>query len=626
MTLPLLLTGPLLRHCDADHFTLSLVTSEPLSQLTLTLGDSQHLLTGDAVECLELGKKAFLYLISLSQPGLNPVGTRIPYGLSDSRHGQIFSQVEQLTYGDSDSPDFVVKPEIDSLLHGSCRNPHHHSSDAMVAADTLIENVPDVAERPALMMLSGDQIYVDDVAGPMLYAIGKTIEVLGLNEEAFQEAPLTHSKQISYHPAAMYQRHKKLLPHTEYPAGSALVRWYINHPIFTSSIAENHLVSLAEIVALYLLSWSPELWQLIDIPKEVTGLSPANQQRWQKEWVHLLEFKAGLTKVRRLMAHLPTYMIFDDHDITDDWNLTAKWEQAAYGHPFSKRIIGNALIGYLLFQGLGNQKAKFTPEILPQLKEFLESRQETQHDALIESLLSFEGWHYSLNTSPKLVVLDTRTQRWRSESNLAKPSGLMDWEALMEFQQQLVGQEKVIIVSAAPMFGVKLIEAVQRSATFIGASLLVDAENWMAHPGTANTLLSIFLHRKTPQQFVILSGDVHYSFAYDIGIRFRTHSPKIYQITCSGIKNHFPEKLLPVFDKFNGWLYGHFSPLNWFTKRKRMSIRGRRPNGLRSQRLINASGIGLVSFGKDGAPAKISVLHGDMSTTEFLPPRQSRDS
>ncbi|WP_434086779.1 alkaline phosphatase D family protein [Shewanella rhizosphaerae] len=624
MTLPLLLTGPMLRHCDADHFTLTLVTSEPLSQLTLTLGETQHLLADDAIECLELGTHAFFYLIYLSKPGLNPAGISTPYGLSDSHHGDLLTPLAQLTYGDNHAPNLVIKPEIDTLLHGSCRNAHHHSSDAMVAADTRLENGPDAAERPSLMMLSGDQIYVDDVAGPMLYAIGRVIEMLGLYEEEFQQAPLTHSKQISYHPAAMYQRHKKLLPRTEYPAGSALVRWYINHPIFTSSIAENHLVSLAEIVALYLLSWSPELWQLIDIPKEVTGLSPANQQRWQREWVHLLEFKAGLTKVRRLLAHLPTYMIFDDHDITDDWNLTAKWEQAAYGHPFSKRIIGNALIGYLVFQGLGNQKDKFSAAILPKLKQFLAGREEAQHDELIDALLGFDQWHYSLNTSPKLVVLDTRTQRWRSESNLAKPSGLMDWEALMEFQQQLVGQEKVIIVSAAPMFGVKLIEAVQRAATFIGASLLVDAENWMAHPGTANTLLSIFLHRKTPQQFVILSGDVHYSFAYDIGIRFRTQGPQIYQITSSGIKNQFPEKLLPVFDKFNGWLYGHFSPLNWFTKRKRMSIRGRRPNGMRSQRLINASGIGLVSFAKDGAPSKIAVLHGDMSTTEFLPPRQSR--
>ena len=58
------------------------------------------------------------------------------------------------------------------------------------------------------------------------------------------------------------------------------------------------------------------------------------------------------------MAHLPVAMMFDDHDITDDWNLTAEWEKTAYEHPFSRRIIGNALMGYLLFQGFGNAPEK----------------------------------------------------------------------------------------------------------------------------------------------------------------------------------------------------------------------------------------------------------------------------
>lgn len=623
-TLPLLLAGPMLRHCDQENFTLWMVTSTQLHDLELLLGTNPYPLNPDEVHYFPLGERAHQYLIHLNRPGLNPLNKTIDYRLTDSVHGDLLRGVDGLTYPDQSQPQFVIKPKIDKLLHGSCRNAHHHSGDALVACDTLLASDKSETARPALLMLSGDQVYVDDVAGPMLFAIGKTIELLNLHDEQIQQTSLISSKQISYHPAAMYQRHKTLLPRTEYPAGSAFVRWYINHPIFTSSIAENHLTSLAEITALYLLYWSPELWQLIDIPKQVDGLSAANKSRWQREWTHLLEFKAGLTQVRRLLAHLPTYMIFDDHDITDDWNLTAKWEQAAYGHPFSKRIIGNALIAYTLFQGLGNQPDKFKQEITPKLKAFLTHPDEEQHDALIDTLLSFEQWHYSLNTSPKLVVLDTRTQRWRGESNLAKPSGLMDWEALMELQQQLVGQEKVIIVSAAPIFGVKLIEAIQRVATFFGMSLLVDAENWMAHPGTANTLLSIFQHRKTPQQFVILSGDVHYSFAYDIGIRFRSMSPKIYQITCSGIKNQFPEKLLPIFDKFNGWLYGHFSPLNFFTKRKRMSIRGRRPNAHPSQRLVNKSGIGLVTFHSDGAPKQISVLHADASQTQFHPPKNSK--
>ncbi|QYK05776.1 alkaline phosphatase D family protein [Shewanella zhangzhouensis] len=615
--LPTLIAGPILRHCDHSSMTLWLVSSRPLREPVLTLNGKAH---QPHIDEFPLGEAAWMYLLTVSGDDLLPEGQSISYDLIDGK-SSLLGELDGLCYPGQTLPNLSYSRNIHSLLHGSCRNPHHHSGDALVAADTLLAEGK--SERPALLMLSGDQVYIDDVAGPMLYAIKQVIELLKLRQEDFVGAPVAGSDNIDYSPANLYQRYKRLLPHTQYPAKTALWRWYINHPIFTSSIAENHLVSFAEMTALYLLVWSPELWHLIDIPKSPQGLYGKRLVQWQKEWDHLLAFRAGLSQVRRLMAHLPTYMIFDDHDITDDWNLTAKWEEAAYGHAFSKRIIGNALLSYCLFQAIGNAPKKFE-SVISELEAMLAPPRldVSTQDAMIDKLLRFEDWHFHLDTSPRLVVLDTRTRRWRSESNLAKPSGLMDWEALMDFQQQLIGQEKVIIVSAAPMFGVKLIESVQRTATLLGGSLLVDAENWMAHPGAAGALLSMFMHRKTPQEFIILSGDVHYSFAYDVSIRFRHASPNIYQITSSGIKNQFPEKLLPWFDKLNGWLYGYFSPLNLFTKRKRMLIRGRRPNGERSKRLVNQSGIGLVHLSESGAPRRIAVLHADMSQTEFLPPRE----
>ncbi|MEM9907710.1 MAG: hypothetical protein AAF921_22090, partial [Cyanobacteria bacterium P01_D01_bin.44] len=39
----------------------------------------------------------------------------------------------------------------------------------------------------------------------------------------------------------------------------------------------------------------------------------------------LQNFYAGLPKVRRVLANVPTYMTFDDHETTDDWNITQNW-------------------------------------------------------------------------------------------------------------------------------------------------------------------------------------------------------------------------------------------------------------------------------------------------------------
>ncbi|WP_199747495.1 hypothetical protein, partial [Corallococcus sp. AB049A] len=105
-------------------------------------------------------------------------------------------------------------------------------------------------------------------------------------------------------------------------------------------------------MAMYLLVWSPTPWTLIEPGRP--QLEDGEVERYATEQQLVEAFAAGLSGVARAMAHLPCMMIFDDHDITDDWNLSANWEQTAYGHPFSKRIIGNALLAYLLCQGWGN--------------------------------------------------------------------------------------------------------------------------------------------------------------------------------------------------------------------------------------------------------------------------------
>jgi hypothetical protein len=233
-------------------------------------------------------------------------------------------------------------------------------------------------------------------------------------------------------------------------------------------------------------------------------------------------------------------------------------------------------------------------------------------------LLTFQNWHYVLPTQPAMVVIDTRTRRWRSEMNLKQPSGLLDWEALCELQQELLDHPCAIIVSPAPIFGVKLIETVQRVFSWCGYPLLVDAENWMAHRGAAQVILNIFRHSRTPANYVVLSGDVHYSFVYEVLIRHRKAGPHIWQITSSGIKNEFPRALLEWFDRLNRWLYSPRSPLNWLTKRRRMRIVPYVPEHAEAgERLWNSAGIGQVFFNDQGQPRR------SISTTPMVRRRRA---
>lgn len=638
--LPTVLAGPLLRRLEARRLVLWLVGTRALNaSLQLAYDDPQHgavelALPLDDSRCqrLAIGRHAWLHLIDVTLEQPLPADAFIHYDLPIEEDGQTLAIADwapHLLYPGQTRPSFVRRGRLDHLLHGSCRKPHHPGRDGLLQADALLAaSREQPAERPAALLLTGDQIYADDVAGPMLAAIHRLIERLGLRGESLSGATVADSAALYAHPDGYYRR-EALLP--AYRANEELRERFfggVEKPVFTSANAHNHLVTFAEVLAMYLLVWSPVPWQLIDAP--MPALPAALQARYRQEATAIRAFAADLPQVARALAQLPSLMIFDDHDVTDDWNLSARWEQSAYGHPFSRRIVGNALLGYLLCQGWGNCPQAFAGE-LPALRQLFGSAasgrmlETDAQDAVIDRLLAFGHWHYSLPGEPLLLVLDTRTRRWRSERYLSRPSGLMDWEALCELQHALLDQPAVVIVSPAPMFGVKLIEAVQRLFTWAGHPLLVDAENWMAHRGAAHVLLNIFRHSRTPAHYVILSGDVHYSFAYEIRIRHRNGGPRLWQITSSGIKNEFPRRLLDWFDRLNRWLYAPRSPLNWLTKRRRMQIVPRIPSrSQRGERLWNSAGLGQVRLDEQGRPSEIRQLNADGSAPTHFE-RTSRD-
>lgn len=576
---------------------------------------------------VRIGEQAFVNLISIDFQDALPINTLLAYNFTWTIDEQQHSLVEclpEILYSGQKYPNFAIKSDIKQMLHGSCRKPHFDSGDGLVQVDHIIaDSISDATVRPAMLIMSGDQIYADDVAGPMLVAIHQVIELLGLYDEKWQGTVVNSSDELFTSPLCYYQR-DQLLPHNS--ANKAVYEKIFaasKKPIFTSVNAKNHLVTLAEVFAMYILTWSPVMWRRVDLKSH--KVADAFSVTYQAEAEVIERFSAGLSVVGRALAHIPTYMIFDDHDITDDWNLTRGWEEAAYEHPFSKRIIGNALIGYWLCQGWGNAPDKFI-ELNAKAKHCFTEQGYAQQTQLIEQLLAWDQWHYSLATSPKIIVLDTRTQRWRSESNANKPSGLMDWEALSDLQQELINQPEVILVSPAPIYGVKMIETIQRIFTFIGLPLVVDAENWMAHSGTANVMLNIFRHYKTPPHFIILSGDVHYSFFYEVTHRFRRSSSRIFQITSSGIKNQFPSGLLRWLERLNRYLYNSRSPLNWFTKRRRMKIKVRKPNPEQRNTLVNQSGIGLITLTADEQVVKAELLTANNERVLFHPLQANEQS
>ncbi len=625
--LPLVIAGPIVRKVTEDTCYIWICTSVSEAP-TISLSQRQNTLGGEAsVQTVQVGERAYIHLLCFDSTQVFEDSIRVHYQLcfGEENHQVRWNEEQKaLLYDTQSALSFHYTKTPSTILHGSCRKPHFGGDDALAQVDSLHHNAftnsirqdtNQTLNAPDLLLMTGDQIYADDVAGPMLKAIHSTIDILGLFHETLDGAVVKNTRELATHRHGFYERELLLPQIATNTVLSSLFFGAKKKPVFTSVNAQNHLIGSAEIIAMYLLVWSQALWPLVKIDKDY--VDERYHGAFDKESHAIDGFVATLPKIRRALAHIPTYMIFDDHDVTDDWNLTRGWEQEVYGNPLSKRMIGNALLGYLLCQGWGNAPKKVAPLISSLTSKYRDSALQ-DHDEIIDELLDFDQWHYRLDTTPPIEVLDTRTQRWRSESDMNKPSGLMDWEALCDFQHSIIGKQSVIVVSAAPIYGVKVIEAIQKIFTFFGKALTVDAENWMAHKGTASVMLNIFRHYNTPPEFIILSGDVHYSFVYDVRLRFRRNSPHITQFTCSGLKNAFPDGLIKWLDRMNRVLYRSKSPLNLFTRRRNMSVKPRHPSTGYGE-LFNGCALGVLKISHNSTQVQCKALLSNGKEVEFPP-------
>lgn len=212
--LPPVLAGPLLRRLEPTRIVLWLVGTRTLA-LTLRLqgvGD----IPLDAGKCtvIPVGRHAFVHLIDVVLDSALPCDTCIDYDLLIDGHSPIAEWAPHLLYANAGCPNLVVRSRIDQLLHGSCRKPHHPAADGLLCVDQLLSGETDPQQRPALLMMSGDQIYADDVSGPMLRAIHCLIERLGLFDEHLEGAVVSDSARLYEHPASYYHR-ADLLPALE---------------------------------------------------------------------------------------------------------------------------------------------------------------------------------------------------------------------------------------------------------------------------------------------------------------------------------------------------------------------------------------------------------------------------
>src|SRR5687768_10181808 len=207
-SLPLVLSGPLLRRVDANSTTVWLATIDPCkvtlrvyetdtnashrdlrqegTRNTMRLGDHLHVVAITAKGALNWGKLHLYdlrFAVRTSDDDITPIPVSSGSGLfdpdiladtPDKAKKLLLYSTDEVTVGmiPPDLPSFVTPPtDLNKLhiIHGSCRKPHGPSNDALQILDNLIRNsVTNLDERPQQLYLTGDQIYADDVADSLL--------------------------------------------------------------------------------------------------------------------------------------------------------------------------------------------------------------------------------------------------------------------------------------------------------------------------------------------------------------------------------------------------------------------------------------------------------------------------
>ena len=607
--LPLLIAGPVLRRTEPAAVTVWVALKHPCTvRLNVLDTQAQGQRLGDPVLMGQRPTTAVgqhLHIVAVTaRPTMGQLLAcdRIyaydlefvadkPYSLTEALHSQRVPTAT-VSYFSHQRPTFTLPPQqLDQLklVHGSCRKPHGGGFDTLPLLDCLLEAAAGQhQERPHQLFLTGDQVYGDDVAAPLQWvatALGDTL--LGWEEHLPIETGETlPSKRLPTGKRGQIATHK-----AGFTAG-------LNNKHEKIS---SHFLSFGEYCALYLLERSPVCWP-VDLP---AGQHMAQDRqvirRWNRERRHMQQFRHTLWKVRRALANVSTYTVFDDHDVSDDWNLNQKWCLRVLGRPLGRRAVQNALAAYGIFQAWGNTPWQFESDqpgqkLLGAVERW--SASGGQDQTALNAIATYVGlptvdphtglptftqendvwvlqrsdeslkWDYTVyGPCHEVLALDTRTVRgYPINKNPDAPPMLLSPSAFQHqlsqplshsaspYKTTLSANQITFVIASTNVISMQVLDWIQAWQLKNGKVFAADVgDSWNLHDRALATLLVTLFEQR--QAIVVLSGDIHFSSAVRLShSTFTQNNPSVLiQLVSSAIKN---EELLTqiLHSRLKQWL------------------------------------------------------------------------
>jgi hypothetical protein len=263
--------------------------------------------------------------------------------------------------------------------------------------------------------------------------------------------------------------------------------------------------------------------------------------------------------VRWLLSTLASAMIFDDHDVHDDWNTSQAWVDEIRRRPWWPARIEGAYMTYWLYQHLGNLSPAELAEdgLWQRVKEGGEQTEavrrlaQTAHEEVATTRWSFRR---DLG-STRLVVLDSRAGRILDEGGRQMLSdGEWRW---VEEQLDPCEYEHLVLATSLPWLLAPALHHLEtwnervcggawgRTAARAGEKLRqgLDLEHWSAFNGSFDRLTDLLAEigsgarGPAPKTISVLSGDVHHAYVAEASFPRDHVTSKVAQAVCSPLRN-----------------------------------------------------------------------------------------
>ncbi|QES41393.1 alkaline phosphatase [Streptomyces venezuelae] len=293
---------------------------------------------------------------------------------------------------------------------------------------------------------------------------------------------------------------------------------------------------------------------------------PGTQVADYEEYTHLYYESWLDPEVRWLLSTVPSSMVFDDHDVIDDWNTSAAWVAEMRATPWWRERILSGLMSYWVHQHLGN----LPPDELARDKLYASvcaARDGT--DVLRAFAASADAdagaarWSYRRDFGRvRLLMVDTRAARVLAEDERA----MLDAAEAEWVREQALADpgtyDHLLIGTSLPWLLPHLIHDAEgwnaalcrgargeRWARF-GENLRrrSDLEHWAAFPASFEALTALIAEAGSgpgaPATVCVLSGDVHHAYVAEPSWPAGDGpDARVLQLTCSPVHNSIPRSI-----------------------------------------------------------------------------------